>query len=221
MPGRHVVRCRQSQRLRVAFRIRSQSGVDWVFTDAELRLKVRSTAPSAVVLLDTAAYWTVPPSDPTRALLDVPAGVTAALPAGDHEYDLFVDDVPVLAGPFLIRAAASRPGSWTPPPGGLGLPAHFVHTAVAYTAAPDDFVLVDASLGDVPVTLPAGSEIGSLVAVKKVDASANVVTVAPQGGGTIDGDTEGASLEAQWVGVVFEHSGSEVWFVPAVDDEVV
>lgn len=108
MPARHAIRCRQSQRLRVAFRVTSLSGRPWVFTDSDVRMKVRSTASSAVVLADFAADLTVDPDDATRELLDVDSSVTATIPPGDHEYDLFVDDVPVVAGPFLMEGGASR-----------------------------------------------------------------------------------------------------------------
>lgn len=58
-----------------------------------------------------------------------------------------------------------------------------------YTAAPNDFVLVDATTAGVTITLPAGPPLNTLIAVKKTDASTNLVGVVPGAGANIQGDT--------------------------------
>ena len=60
-------------------------------------------------------------------------------------------------------------------------------------------VLVDASSAAVTITLPlASSASNSTVQIKKIDSSANVVTVARSGADTIDGATSYFGLSAQY-----------------------
>lgn len=66
-----------------------------------------------------------------------------------------------------------------------------------YTAAENDIVLADASGGPLTVTLPAPDE-AIMVTVKKIDSSANAVTIATPGSETIDGDSE-RTVSAQYV----------------------
>jgi hypothetical protein len=54
-----------------------------------------------------------------------------------------------------------------------------------------DAVLVDASSGDVTVTLPVIDSFSRRVYVKKVDTSPHLVYVVGQGGSTVDGDPAG------------------------------
>lgn len=56
-----------------------------------------------------------------------------------------------------------------------------------FTASWNDLVLVDATAGAVTITLPAATPGHAAVRVKKVDASANAVTVQRAGSATIDG----------------------------------
>lgn len=58
-----------------------------------------------------------------------------------------------------------------------------------YTAAVNDFVVVDATSGPITITLPSAPAANSKVAVKKGDSSTNLVTVVPAGAATINGDT--------------------------------
>lgn len=79
----------------------------------------------------------------------------------------------------------------------LGAFGNSVAPAGAYTADDGDYlILIDASAGTVPVSLPA-NRLGKQLVVKKTDASANVVTITPAPGETIDG---AASLDitVQW-----------------------
>ncbi|AFH21827.1 hypothetical protein OSG_eHP10_00085 [environmental Halophage eHP-10] len=69
------------------------------------------------------------------------------------------------------------------------LNAHDVTTQTSdYTAGKNDVVLADASGGPLTVTLPTPSE-GITVAVKKIDASSNAVTITTPGSETIDGES--------------------------------
>lgn len=70
----------------------------------------------------------------------------------------------------------------------IELPPSGVRTVTANTnvAFDDGTILVDATAGAVTVTLRFAA-VGDTVLIKKIDASANVVTVAAQGGETING----------------------------------
>ena len=59
----------------------------------------------------------------------------------------------------------------------------------AYSAAAGDIVLANASSGGFSVTLPA-ADAGMQVAVKKIDTSANAVTITTPGAETIDGQPQ-------------------------------
>jgi hypothetical protein len=97
---------------------------------------------------------------------------------------------------------------------GAGLPATIQSKTATYTAAAGEFVKADATSAGFTVTLPSNPTTGALVTVKKTDGTANVVTVAPQGGGTIDGDSDATIITPQF-GAVFEHVGSNVWEIVA------
>lgn len=81
----------------------------------------------------------------------------------------------------------------------LGKAPALVATAVktsAYSAVSGDLVRADTSGGTFAVTLPA-TVVGSVIAIKKTDSSANVVTITPNGGDTIDGVASG-TLKLQY-----------------------
>jgi hypothetical protein len=98
---------------------------------------------------------------------------------------------------------------------GAGLPSTIVTKTSAYTAASGDFVEADTSTVGFTVTLPSAPAVGALVAVKKISADTNTLTIAPAAGGTIDGDAN-ATTVTQWAGAVFEHKASNVWRIAAV-----
>jgi len=68
---------------------------------------------------------------------------------------------------------------------------------VAATAAVGDFILADASSAALTITLPATPATNTSVAIKKVDASLNLVTVVGSSGATVDGDATLTLLQAQ------------------------
>jgi hypothetical protein len=57
-----------------------------------------------------------------------------------------------------------------------------------YTASAQEIVLVDASGGNVTVTLPTPTDATATI-IKRIDASANTVTIATPGTETIDGES--------------------------------
>lgn len=88
-----------------------------------------------------------------------------------------------------------------------------VAKTAAYTIADgDNTITCDATTAAFTVTLPAGStsNVGVEHHIKKIDASANAVTVAASGTDTIEGAAS-VSLASQWAGVVVKHVGSGKW----------
>jgi hypothetical protein len=84
-----------------------------------------------------------------------------------------------------------------------------------YTAAAaDDTILANASTGVVTITLPTAVGVaGKVYTVKKIDSSANAVTVATTSSQTIDGVTT-YSLANQYGGVNVQSDGSN-WYIIA------
>lgn len=92
-----------------------------------------------------------------------------------------------------------------------GLEASTTPATGAYTATADDnLILADAAGGAFTVTLPLAGD-ASRITVKKVDASANNVTVDGSGSETIDGAANKA-LTAQWQTLSLQSDGT-AWFV--------
>jgi len=80
-----------------------------------------------------------------------------------------------------------------------------------HTAVTQSLVLVDASGGPVTVTLP-GPTSTAVVTVKKIDSSANAVTIATPGSETIDGDSD-RTLTAQWVAREVASDGTNYYLI--------
>lgn len=87
----------------------------------------------------------------------------------------------------------------------------------AYAAAANELVLCDATTGTFAVTLPAAGTAGQVVAVKKLDASANVVTVQRAGSDTINAASTSLTLTLQNQAATLVSSGSGAWTVQADD----
>lgn len=83
-----------------------------------------------------------------------------------------------------------------------------------YIARADQLVLVNALAGAVTVKLPATLSKGSVFAVKKIDASANVVTI-DGNGHTIDGSTV-KLLAARWNARFLQTDGANVFIIGTV-----
>jgi hypothetical protein len=85
-------------------------------------------------------------------------------------------------------------------------------TATGAALATDYLLLVDATSAAVTVNLPAVADAnGSLIVVKKVDASVNAVTIDADGTETIDGATT-QSLTSQWDALTLACDGSD-WYI--------
>jgi hypothetical protein len=82
-----------------------------------------------------------------------------------------------------------------------------------YTVQSDiDFIAVDASAGPVTITLPPAGDGERKVHVKKIDASAFKVTVAPDGSDTVDGFT-GFDILFQNNSYIFVSNEVDTWWV--------
>lgn len=93
----------------------------------------------------------------------------------------------------------------------LGLITAVVTKTAIYTAtASDHVILCDASGGAFTVTLPAGIT-GTEYHVKKIDSSANAVTIDGFGSETIDGDLT-VDISTQYESLMFKSDGSN-WHV--------
>lgn len=95
-----------------------------------------------------------------------------------------------------------------------GLAVNLVAKTGNYSATrADQFITVDATSAPVTITLPtAVTQKGLLIYIKKIDASANVVTVARSGSDTIDGDTT-ATMNARWTASGFVSDGGTQWLI--------
>lgn len=91
------------------------------------------------------------------------------------------------------------------------LPWRSVSADYTIDPATDGGIEVDASGGPITITLiaVAGNE-GRTFIVKKIDASANTVTILPVGADTIDGDASEIIL-FQWTAVVISSNGVAAW----------
>ncbi len=88
-----------------------------------------------------------------------------------------------------------------------------VTKTAAYTLTKDDkVILVDATGGAITITLPPAAFSKSLIyVIKKIDVSANAITVDGNASETIDGATTQA-LSSQWDGIRIGCNGT-AWFI--------
>lgn len=84
-----------------------------------------------------------------------------------------------------------------------------IHKTAAYAAVANDLVLADATTAAFAVTAPAPAA-NVRFAVKKIDASANAVTINPHGTETFDGAAN-VPISAQWGDDTYESDGTN-WF---------
>lgn len=101
----------------------------------------------------------------------------------------------------VLTSDASGNATWQTAPGALNV----VAKSSAYTAVNHDYVIADATSAAFNVTLPAAVA-GGQVSVKKVDASANAVTVV----GTIDNLSSDA-ISIQWASQDYISDGTQ-WY---------
>ena len=76
----------------------------------------------------------------------------------------------------------------------------------------DCTVLCDATGGNITITLPAADSADERrFSIKKIDSSANLVTITPSGANTVDGESS-VIIELQWVNVVVQSNGTN-WYI--------
>lgn len=109
------------------------------------------------------------------------------------------------------RATALESSAAAQADGHLTLKARKI-TASAAVVATDYLILVDATAAAVTVTLPAAAPSGRQLCVKKIDASANAVTIARAGTATIDGATSKA-VTPQYASLTVMSDGTSWWII--------
>lgn len=80
------------------------------------------------------------------------------------------------------------------------------------TSTSNEFIAVDATGGNVTITLPAASTTPKRFHVKKTDVTANTVTVTRAGSDTIDGETTKV-ITYQYETYGFHAAGSNAWWI--------
>lgn len=121
--------------------------------------------------------------------------------------------VPELDGIALLGSPTNR---WQAAHIAGGVRMHVGNVTGAYTmTAVNGFVGVDATAGAITITLPDPTDIaGQLHIVKKIDASANAVTIVSTGATGIDG-VASIALAAQWDAVQVMAVGT-TWYIVGV-----
>lgn len=86
-------------------------------------------------------------------------------------------------------------------------------SATTTLTATDTLLIANAASGAITVNLPtAASASGQVYSVKKIDASANAVTIDPSGAETIDG-TATKIISAQYGSLTFQSDGATWWVI--------
>ena len=83
-------------------------------------------------------------------------------------------------------------------------------TTTATAAATDGLIQADATAGAFAVTLPAASGTGAVLTIKKIDSSANAVTITAAGSDKIDGAAT-AALSTQYKSFTIVDAAAAVW----------
>jgi hypothetical protein len=115
-------------------------------------------------------------------------------------------------GDFVVLVYSSTLSKWRAMYGGKRLDSITTKTADYTAAIADDTILVDATAAPRTITLPpATSSAGWKFNIKKVDATANAVTIDGNGAETIDGAAT-KSTTTQYAGWTVECDGS-AWYL--------
>lgn len=97
--------------------------------------------------------------------------------------------------------------------GALSRPSRTITTNQTATIETDSVILCDATGGAITVTLPAAaSSTGYQFDIKKIDASANAITIDGNGAETID-DAATATITTQYENVTVYCDGTEWWIL--------
>ena len=120
---------------------------------------------------------------------------------------------PPLLGSSNVQGAIDALKGFIPVGGGVLGSYNMVPTAVNYTAAPWDIVLVTTTAGKVTITLPlAASCPGKPINVKKVSADGNVMEIDAQGAELIDGAAN-LQVTGQYNCSTLVSDGSNWWII--------
>ncbi len=122
-----------------------------------------------------------------------------------------------LSAPFALKAGSAsslNQAAGTSSNLVVGSLAHstFVLNTAAQVDGSQSNVVVDASTGALATSLPLSGSGKELVFTKQ-DASANVVTIDPPAGGTINGDTNPVLLNKLGDSVTFRNVGANAWWI--------
>lgn len=99
--------------------------------------------------------------------------------------------------------------------GGSVFPNNILDKNAAFTASSGDYIRGDCTTAAFSVTLPVAPTVGTLIYVIKVDISANVLTVLPNTGQTINGDIS-MTHESQWTGGLYKYVKTNQWEVVSI-----
>lgn len=125
-------------------------------------------------------------------------------------------------GPFIVRSAAGGILVASGVLGGFGFngtsqAVRSVSTTPTTLNQGQGIILVDATAAPITLTLPAANSgvvggvlFGPILYIKKIDVSANAVTISRAGADTIEGANT-MSLAAQWDKVVLAADGVSLW----------
>ena len=120
-------------------------------------------------------------------------------------------DTFVMTNTGMLGVGTATPQTTLQVNGGVSVAVKTVTSA--YTMLTSDFgILANASAGAFTVTLPAASNTGMLVFIKKIDTSTNVVTVSRAGTDTIEGATA-EKLATKNKSFTLIAGGSGVWYI--------
>lgn len=136
------------------------------------------------------------------------------------DFDGYIDAVSITRPPMVQEAALDnqiygRGGfGWYPLVNAIASVQNFTVSNSPYTAIAlkDCTVIWDASGGDCTQNLPAATRSGKIFYFKKIDSSANTVTITPDGTDTIDGAASFV-LDTQWQSVTIQDGASGAWYI--------
>lgn len=124
---------------------------------------------------------------------------------------VIIDDAGKVTGITSMGVNTSSPASTLHVAGSISSAIRTI-TANATIDATDSFILADASSGNIIITLPAAStSSGRTYNIKRIDATANTVSIVRDGSDTIDGATS-KSLNIQYESMTFVSSSSS-WYI--------
>lgn len=114
-----------------------------------------------------------------------------------------------LASGRVLTSDASGNATWQPV---TAAGPNVVSKTTTYTAVAGDYIIADATTA-FTITLPTAASVGSgaTISVKKVDASANAVTIVVSGGGAIDNVVSDA-ISTQWQSHDYLSNGTQ-WYL--------